>query len=34
MIAPLSRVARTAWRHHAAEILGDDADRCWTTDHI
>jgi GNAT superfamily N-acetyltransferase len=34
MIAPLSVPARTAWRHHAPAILGDAADRCWSTDHI
>jgi hypothetical protein len=34
MIAPLSRLARAAWRQHAAEINADDADRCWSTDHI
>jgi hypothetical protein len=34
MIAPLSAPARTAWRHHAPAIMGDDADRCWSTDHI
>ena len=34
MIAPISQPARAAWRRHAAAILGDDADRCWSTDHI
>jgi len=34
MIAPLSLPARTSWRQHAAAILADDADRCWSTDHI
>ena len=34
MIAALSASARTAWQRHAAAILADDADRCWSTDHI
>jgi predicted N-acetyltransferase YhbS len=34
MIALLSQPARAAWRRHAAAILADDADRCWSTDHI
>jgi hypothetical protein len=34
MIAPLSQTARAAWRRHASAILADDADRCWSTDHV
>lgn len=34
MIAPLSQHARVTWRRSAAEILTDDADRCWSTDQI
>jgi GNAT superfamily N-acetyltransferase len=34
MIAPISASARTAWRAQAPAILADDADRCWSTDHI
>jgi GNAT superfamily N-acetyltransferase len=34
MIVPLSAEARAAWRRHATQILTDDADRCWSTDHI
>ncbi len=34
MIALLSGPARTAWRQNGAAILADDADRCWSTDHI
>jgi GNAT superfamily N-acetyltransferase len=34
MIAPLSAPARAAWRRNASAILADDADRCWSTDHI
>jgi GNAT superfamily N-acetyltransferase len=34
MIALLSGPARTTWRRSAAAILEDDADRCWSTDHI
>jgi hypothetical protein len=34
MIAVLSAPARAAWQRHAAAILADDADRCWSTDHI
>ncbi len=34
MIALLSQPARAAWRLHGAAILADDADRCWSTDHI
>jgi predicted N-acetyltransferase YhbS len=34
MIAPLSQSARAAWHQHAGAIVADDADRCWSTDHI
>jgi hypothetical protein len=34
MIAPISPAARAAWRLQAPAILADDADRCWSTDHI
>jgi GNAT superfamily N-acetyltransferase len=34
MIAPISAAARAAWRLQAPAILADDADRCWSTDHI
>jgi GNAT superfamily N-acetyltransferase len=34
MIALLSGPARAAWRKTASAILADDADRCWSTDHI
>lgn len=34
MIALLSAPARAAWQRHAAAIAADDADRCWSTDHI
>ncbi len=34
MIAPLSGPARAAWRRNAAAIMADDADRCWSTDHV
>jgi GNAT superfamily N-acetyltransferase len=34
MIALLSPTARAAWRLQAPAILADDADRCWSTDHI
>lgn len=34
MIALLSQPARVAWRQHVAGILADDADRCWSTDHV
>jgi GNAT superfamily N-acetyltransferase len=34
MIALLSQPARASWRRHAAAILADDADRCWSTDHV
>jgi hypothetical protein len=34
MIALISSSARTAWRLQAPAILADDADRCWSTDHI
>jgi GNAT superfamily N-acetyltransferase len=34
MIAPLSSHARATWRRSSAAILADDADRCWSTDHI
>ncbi len=34
MIALLSQPARAAWRLQGAAILADDADRCWSTDHI
>jgi GNAT superfamily N-acetyltransferase len=34
MIAPLSGPARASWRSNAEAVLADDADRCWSTDHI
>jgi GNAT superfamily N-acetyltransferase len=34
MIAPLSQTARAAWRRHGPAIVADEADRCWSTDHI
>lgn len=34
MIAVLSRQARAAWHERGHAILADDADRCWSTDHI
>lgn len=34
MIVPLSQPARATWRRQAVTILADDADRCWSTDHI
>lgn len=34
MIALLSAPARGAWRTAGGGILADDADRCWSTDHI
>ncbi len=34
MIALLSQPAREGWRRHGAAVLADDADRCWSTDHI
>jgi GNAT superfamily N-acetyltransferase len=34
MIALLSAPARAAWQRHATAIAADDADRCWSTDHL
>lgn len=34
MLAPLSQPARASWRRNGPAILDDDADRCWSTDHI